>query len=183
MDVFEAVDSRIACRAFLDKPVDPKIVRDLIVRAQRAASGGNLQSWNVYALMDEPLAEFKRIVGRAHRARRPSPLPSRSTRSTPSRCSVPYKERREAHGVQLYGSLGIAATTPLDGSRKYKKNFEFFNAPVGAVHHHRPPARPRTMGRPRRLHPRARLPCARIRPRHLPAGGLGAAPRHGRRRS
>jgi len=60
MDVFEAVESRIACRWFLDKPVDPKIVRDLIVRAQRAASGGNLQSWNVYALMGEPLKEFKR---------------------------------------------------------------------------------------------------------------------------
>jgi hypothetical protein len=30
MDVFEAVDSRIACRAFLDKPVDPNIVKDLI---------------------------------------------------------------------------------------------------------------------------------------------------------
>jgi nitroreductase len=50
MNVFEAVDSRIACRAFLDKPVDPEIVRDLIGRAARAASGGNLQSWQVYAL-------------------------------------------------------------------------------------------------------------------------------------
>ncbi len=28
MDVFEAVDSRLACR-FLDRPVDPAIVRDL----------------------------------------------------------------------------------------------------------------------------------------------------------
>ena len=50
MDVFEAVDSRIACRQFFDKPVDPKIVKDLLARAARAASGGNLQSWNIYAL-------------------------------------------------------------------------------------------------------------------------------------
>ena len=28
MDVFEAVDSRISCRWFLDRPVDPKIVRE-----------------------------------------------------------------------------------------------------------------------------------------------------------
>ena len=33
MDVFEAVDSRLSCRWFLDKPVDPSIVRDLIARA------------------------------------------------------------------------------------------------------------------------------------------------------
>ena len=58
MDVFEAVDSRIACRQFFDKPVDPAIVKELIARAARAASGGNLQSWNVYALTGQPLAEF-----------------------------------------------------------------------------------------------------------------------------
>ena len=56
MDVFEAVDSRISCRWFLDKPVDPQTVRDLIARAARAASGGNLQSWQVYALTGAPLA-------------------------------------------------------------------------------------------------------------------------------
>jgi nitroreductase len=62
MDVFEAVDTRIACRAFLDRPVDLNVVKDLIVRAQRAASGGNLQSWNVYALTGEPLAALKADV-------------------------------------------------------------------------------------------------------------------------
>ena len=62
MDVFEAVDSRLSCRWFLDKPVDPGIVRDLIARAARAASGGNLQPWHVYALTGAPLAEIKRQV-------------------------------------------------------------------------------------------------------------------------
>ena len=42
----------------------------------------------------------------------------------------PYKERREAHGLQLYGSLGIAQTDAAGRLRQYKKNFEFFNAPV-----------------------------------------------------
>src|SRR5271157_6353898 len=60
MDVFEAVDSRISCRWFLDKPVEGKIVRDLIGRAARAASGGNLQPWQVYALTGAPLAALKR---------------------------------------------------------------------------------------------------------------------------
>jgi len=36
MDVFEAVDSRMSCRWFLDRPIDPDIVRDLIARAARA---------------------------------------------------------------------------------------------------------------------------------------------------
>jgi nitroreductase len=129
MDVFEAVDSRIACRHFFDKPVDPNIVKDLIAKAARAASGGNLQSWNVYALTGKPLAEFKAIVQ------------ARIAREDPRHCASEYpiypepmfgayKERREAHGVQLYGSLGIAQTDGAARLGQYKKNFEFFGAPV-----------------------------------------------------
>jgi nitroreductase len=129
MDVFEAIDSRIACRAFFDKPVDPKIVRDLIVRAQRAASGGNLQSWNVYALTGAPLSEFKKIV--AARIATEDPRHTKSEYAIyPEPMFGAYKERREAHGVQLYGSLGIDRDDAAGRLAQYKKNFEFFDAPV-----------------------------------------------------
>ena len=71
MDVFEAVDSRISCRWFLDTPVDRTIVRDLIAKAARAASGGNLQPWRVYALTGAPLAEIKRRVADENAAHDP----------------------------------------------------------------------------------------------------------------
>ena len=60
MDVFEAVNSRIACRRFLDRPVDPNIVRNLIEGPARVASNGNLQPWNVHAVTGESLKEIKR---------------------------------------------------------------------------------------------------------------------------
>jgi len=41
-----------------------------------------------------------------------------------------YKERREEHGVQLYGSLGIDRDDAAGRLGQYKKNFEFFDAPV-----------------------------------------------------
>ena len=129
MDVFEAIDTRIACRHFLDKPVDLAIVKDLIVRAQRAASGGNLQSWNVYALAGAPLAEFKHIV--AARIAKEDPRRGKSEYPIyPDPMFGPYKERREAHGVQLYGSLGIAQSDAAGRLGQYKMNFGFFNAPV-----------------------------------------------------
>src|SRR5690349_5137231 len=89
MDVFEAVDSRISCRWFLDKPVDPKIVRDLIAKASRAASGGNLQPWRVYALTGAPLAELKRraaahIAGRRNIRSIPIRSGTRTSRAGPS---------------------------------------------------------------------------------------------------
>jgi nitroreductase len=129
MDVFEAVDSRIACRAFFDRPVDLNVVRELIVKAQRAASGGNLQSWNVYALAGKPLAEFKAIV--QERIAGQDPRHSRSEYPIyPEPMFGAYQERREAHGVQLYGSLGIDRDDAKGRLGQYKKNFEFFGAPV-----------------------------------------------------
>ena len=41
-----------------------------------------------------------------------------------------YQERREHHGVQLYGSLGIGRDDAAGRLAQYKRNFEFFNAPV-----------------------------------------------------
>ena len=129
MDVFEAVDSRIACRHFFDKPVDLKIVKDLIVKAQRAASGGNLQSWNVYALTGKPLADFKAVV--QARIAHEDPRHTKSEYQIyPEPMFGAYKERRDEHGVQLYGSLGIDRNDPAGRLTQYKKNFEFFGAPV-----------------------------------------------------
>src|SRR5258708_21187807 len=41
-----------------------------------------------------------------------------------------YKDRREDHGVQLYGSLGIDRNDAALRLGQFKKNFEFFDAPV-----------------------------------------------------
>jgi nitroreductase len=129
MDVFEAVDSRIACRWFLDKPVDATIVRDLIVRAARAASGGNLQSWLVYALAGAPLAALKEKVA-THVAGRDPRHDDAEYPIYPKTMWEPYKSRREEHGVQLYGALGVARDDAEGRLQQYKRNFEFFNAPV-----------------------------------------------------
>src|SRR5579872_5555961 len=129
MDVFDAVDSRIACRWFLDKPVDPAIVRDLIARAARAASGGNLQPWHIYALTGAPLAEIKRQVAAFIDGRDPRHDDAEYP-IYPQTLWEPYKSRREEHGVQLYGALGVARDDVAGRLQQYKRNFEFFNAPV-----------------------------------------------------
>jgi nitroreductase len=129
MDVFEAVDSRISCRWFLDKPVDQKLVRALIEKAARAASGGNLQPWRVFALTGAPLAEIKRRVA-AHIAGHDPRHDDAEYPIYPKTMWEPYKSRREEHGVQLYGALGIARDDIKGRLDQYKRNFEFFNAPV-----------------------------------------------------
>jgi nitroreductase len=129
MDVFAAVDSRISCRWFLDKPVDPKLVRDLIARAARAASGGNLQPWQVYALTGAPLAELKRRVADVIAGGDPRHTDAEYP-IYPETMWEPYKSRRDYHGVQLYGALGIDRGDAAARLEQYKRNFQCFNAPV-----------------------------------------------------
>ena len=42
----------------------------------------------------------------------------------------PYKGRRDYHGVQLYGALGIDRDDAAARLEQYNRNLEFFNAPV-----------------------------------------------------
>src|ERR1051326_8431636 len=108
MDVLGAVDPRISCRWFLDRPVEQTIVRELIAKAARAASGGNLQPWRVYALTGGVLAEIKQRVA-AHIAGDHDPRHDEAEYPIyPNPIWDPYKSRREEHGVQLYGALKIA---------------------------------------------------------------------------
>ena len=129
MDVFEAVDSRISCRWFLDRPVDPAILRDIIGRAARVASGGNLQSWQLYALTGSALADIKRQVAE-HIAGRDPRHDDAEYPIYPAAMWEPYKSRREEHGVQLYGALGIDRGDAAGRLEQYKRNFQFFNAPA-----------------------------------------------------
>jgi nitroreductase len=129
MDVFEAVESRLSCRWFLDKPVDPKILRDLIDRAARAASGGNLQPWRVYALTGTAIDDIKRRTVEFVAERDPRHEDAEYP-IYPETMWEPYKSYREYHGVQLYGALGIDRGDATARLEQYKRNLEFFNAPA-----------------------------------------------------
>jgi nitroreductase len=169
MDVSEAVDSRISCRWFLDRPVDPGLVRKLIASAARAASGGNLQPWHVYALTGAALAELKRQVTASIADRDPRQVDAEYP-IYPKSMWEPYQSRRDHHGVQLYGALNIDRNDAAARLAQFKRNYEFFNAPVAlfiAID-------PWPMGRSRRLHSCPDVSGARPRARHLCAGILGA---------
>lgn len=130
MDVFEAVNSRMACRQFIDRPVDLNTVRDLIQGAARAASSLNLQPWNVYAVTGEPLREIIRQVSEAiaHKDWRTFET---EYPECPEKLWEPYHSRGFNFGSQLYGALGISREDANGRLEQIRRNFTFFNAPVG----------------------------------------------------
>lgn len=132
MNVTDAVDSRISCRAFRPDPVDPKLLRELLAQASRAASGGNLQPWRVHALTGDALETLKRNVADEMERHDPRHIDAEYP-IYPKELWEPYKGHREEHGVQLYGALKIDRGDTAARIRQYKENYKFFNAPVGLL--------------------------------------------------
>jgi nitroreductase len=129
MDVREAVASRYSCRAFLPTPVLEATVRDIVERAARAPSGGNLQAWRIYAVAGERVAALK-----AQLKPRMGELPKGEGgeyQIFPTGLKEPYRSRRFAVGEQLYRSIGVPREDRPARYRQYGKNFQFFGAPVG----------------------------------------------------
>jgi len=129
MDVLEAVASRYSCRAFLPTPVSEKTVRDIIDRAARAPSAGNMQPWRIYAIAGERVEELKALLA----PRMATELPKgEGTDYTiyPEPLADPYRARRFAVGELLYRSIKVARDDRPARYRQYSRNYEFFGAPV-----------------------------------------------------
>ncbi|MBI4273177.1 MAG: nitroreductase [Rhizobiales bacterium] len=129
MDVAEAVATRFSCRAFLPTPIPLDIVRDILERAARAPSGGNVQPWRVSALTGDPLEKLKASI----RAR-PELLPRGEGAEYdiyPPNLKEPYEERRRDVGAKLYQAIGVKREDRPGRYRQYARNFAFFDAPVG----------------------------------------------------
>ena len=125
MNVSEAVERRVTIRGFLEKPVAGATVKDILVRAARAPSGGNLQPWRVYALTGQPLADFKAIV-------KANPFGETPEYDVyPPSLWEPFRTRRFQNGEDLYATIGIPREDKPARLRQLAKNGEFFGAPVG----------------------------------------------------
>ncbi|MFC8142831.1 nitroreductase [Streptomyces paradoxus] len=128
MDVYEAVDSRRAVRAFSDKPVAKEALERVLAAATRAPSSGNLQPWHVYVVSGEPLAELKKRA--TSRALAGDPGDEREYPMYPTELTSPYLDRFSAAAAQRYEALGIEGDD-LDRPKKIAAlNSEAFGAPV-----------------------------------------------------
>ncbi|WP_421936699.1 nitroreductase [Phenylobacterium sp.] len=125
MNVSDAIEHRISVRAFLDRPVAKDVVADIIAKAARAPSGGNLQPWRVHALAGEQLAAFKAEV-----AANPGGEPMEYNVYPPDLWE-PFRTRRFANGEQLYASVSVPREDKAARLRWFARNAEFFGAPVG----------------------------------------------------
>jgi len=131
MKVSEAIATRKSIRAFRSDPVSAETVAEILQLAARAASGGNLQPWRVYALIGEARDELVRRV-KAKRAETPMGE-SPEYLIYPPEMVEPYRTRRHRVGEMMYATLGIPREDKAARLRFFAGNWEFFGAPVGLI--------------------------------------------------
>ena len=59
MDVTHAIAARRSVRGYLDRAVDPALLKDIAIRSARAATGGNIQPWHVDIVYGETMQRLK----------------------------------------------------------------------------------------------------------------------------
>lgn len=128
MNVSEAIAYRRSVRGFTDQPVDPALVKDIVEKSARAATGGNLQPWHIDIVHGAALDRLKAIM-RDKMAEGPS-KETVEYNIYPPALSAPYKDRRFEVGEMLYASIGIPREDKLGRMMWFARNFQFFNAPI-----------------------------------------------------
>ena len=131
MTVTEALQRRISIRQFLPKPLDERLVREILDVARWSPSGGNLQPWRVIAVAGE---ERDAVVRLARRELAPgAPEASDDRPVYPPNLWEPYRTRRFKLGEDMYALLGIPRTDREARLARWALNYEFFGAPVGLL--------------------------------------------------
>jgi len=130
LSVSKAVLRRKSVRAFRPAPVANEIIADVLARATRAPSGGNLQPWRLFVLNGDSMARFTALM-ETRLAENPLGEPPQYEVYPPS-LKEPYRTRRFEVGEAMYAHLGIPRADKFARLQWLQNNDRFFGAPAAA---------------------------------------------------
>jgi nitroreductase len=130
MTVEEAITGRHCFRAFLPKPVPRELIARILEIAGRAPSGSNIQPWKVWVLDGGVKEAVSTELCDLYDAGKAG---ARNYNYYPENWREPYLARRRACGWGLYGLLGIGRDEKQKMHDQHRRNFLFFDAPVGLI--------------------------------------------------
>jgi nitroreductase len=116
--------ARKTIRNFLPKPVDDQLIKDLLVNAARAPSGGNVQPWRVYILNRDVTERFVKLI----ESKRARETPEYAV--YPANLKDPYRTSRFKLAEDMYALLGIPREDKPARLAHVARNFRFFDAPA-----------------------------------------------------
>ena len=129
-DFEEVLRRRRSVRGFLPEPVSRATVAELLVLARMAPSGANLQPGEFHVLTGDALAK---LTGRLDEAMKAGQPMVSEYSYFPDPMPPELKARQQAAGFALYDALGIAKRDVKARREQFRRNYQFFGAPVGIV--------------------------------------------------
>lgn len=130
MEIEATLRNRRSVRAFRPDPVEYADVAKVLELARTAPSGANLQPGVFHVLTGAPLHTLSESLINAIDAGQPQVS---EYSYFPNPMPAHLKSRQREAGFALYHALGIERRD-LEGRRaQFKKNYRFFDAPVGIV--------------------------------------------------
>lgn len=129
MDYDTVVHSRRSIRGYLDQPVAPSLIREILATAMRAPSSLNTQPWHFYVLGGAVLDRVRRGNVERNLAGVPD---SREFRMGPGYAGV-HRERQIEIAKQLFAAMGIAREDKAARQDWVLRGFRQFDAPVSIV--------------------------------------------------
>lgn len=124
------IASRRSIRRFLPTPVPEGMVRDILALASRAPSGTNMQPWQVTVVAGGRRDALCRALLAAEAGGQPLKA---EYDYYPDPFPPLYLARRRKVGWDLYGALGIGKGDKQRMREQHRRNYLFFDAPVGMV--------------------------------------------------
>lgn len=130
LDTITAIRDRRSVRAFLSKPVSKETITQILEVARFAPSGVNTQPWKVAVLGKQ---SQEKIANAFINAREQNIPENPDYHYYPEIWVDPYKSRRKACGLALYGALNIKIDEKEKRKVQWYRNYSFFGAPVGFI--------------------------------------------------
>ena len=128
-----AITSRHSMRAFLPTPVPRATLEEILAVAARAPSGTNTQPWKVHVLTGAARERLAQAVCAAYDDPEEARRHAEEYAYYPTEWVAPYIDRRRKVGWDLYGLLGITKGDKARMHAQHRRNFLFFDAPVGLI--------------------------------------------------
>ena len=119
-------------RAFKPDPVPRGTVERILTLAARSPSGSNIQPWKVRAVAGEKRLALSAAIQQAI-DRDGSAAYRRDWNYYPVNWREPFLSRRRKIGWDLYSLAGVAKGDREAGEAQRRRNFDFFDAPVGMI--------------------------------------------------
>ena len=127
MKVTEAIKQRQSIRAYQDKAVEEEKIQRIFDAARYSPSGVNTQPWQVAVVSGQTKQRLQQQLEAAFRNGEQSQM---AYQYYPEGWEEPYKARRRACGLALYGVLEIGRDDKQRQLDQQAANFRSFDAPV-----------------------------------------------------